>query len=225
MHNDSNLSHQRLEKLKQYYQTQKSEFSDLFRLRMHRSLSWLSKATIVDDDDIRFITLWIAFNAAYAREVALFTTSSERSEFRRFIQLICRLDIDQQVYKLVWEKYSGSIRVLLDNQYTFQPFWDYQNGLISQQAWEEDFKRAKDKVHRALSDKNTDTVLAVVFDRLYTLRNQIVHGGATYNSQVNRSQIKDSRAILSAILPLMLEIMMANHSKMDWGKPFYPVVD
>ncbi|WP_259365033.1 HEPN domain-containing protein [Psychrobacter sp. GP33] len=98
-----------------YYQTQKSEFSDPFRLRMHRSLSWLSKAMSVDDDDIRFITLWIAFNAAYAREVVLFTTSSERSEFRRFIQLICRLDIDQQVYKLVWEKYSGSIHILLDN--------------------------------------------------------------------------------------------------------------
>lgn len=78
---------------------------------MHRLLSWLSKAMSVDDD-IRFITLWIAFNAAYAREVALFTTSSERSEFRRFIQMICRLDIDQQVYKLVWEKYSGSIRII-----------------------------------------------------------------------------------------------------------------
>lgn len=225
MHNDSSTSHQTLESLTQYYQTQKSKFSDPFRLRMHRSLSWLSKATSVDDEDIRFITLWIAFNAAYAREVALFTTSSERSEFRRFIQLICSLDIDQQVYKLVWEKYSGSIRILLDNQYTFQPFWDYQNGLISQQAWEEDFKRAKDKAHRALSNKDTDTVLAVVFDRLYTLRNQIMHGGATHNSQVNRSQIKDSGAILFAILPLMLEIMMANHSKMDWGKPFYPVVN
>lgn len=95
-----------------YYQTQKPEFSDLFRLRMHRSLSWLSKAVSVEDDDIHFITLWIAFNAAYAREVALFANSSERSEFRRFIQLICRLDIDQQVYKLVWDKYSGSIRIL-----------------------------------------------------------------------------------------------------------------
>ena len=207
------------------YQSQKSEFSDSFRLRMHRSLSWLAKAVSVNDDDIRFITLWIAFNAAYAREVALFASSSERSEFRRFLQLICRLDTDQQIYKLVWETYSGSIRILLENQYTFQPFWDYHNGQISQQAWEEDFKRAKDKVHRALSNKDTDTVLAVVFDRLYTLRNQIIHGGATHNGKVNRAQIKDSGAILSSILPLMLEIMMAHHSKMDWGKPFYPVID
>ena len=181
------------------YQSQKSEFSDPFRLRMHRSLSWLAKAVSVNDNDIRFTTLWIAFNAAYAREVALFVSSSERSEFRRFLQLICRLDTDQKIYKLVWETYSGSIRILLENQYTFQLFWDYHNGQISQQAWEEDFKRAKDKVHRALSNK--------------------------HNNQVNRSQIKDGGTILSSLLPLILEIMMAHHSKMDWGTPFYPVVD
>ena len=113
----------------------------------------------------------------------------------------------------------------MDNKYTFQAFWDYQNGLISQQAWEEDFKRAKDKVHLALSNKDKDTVLAVLFDGLYTLRNQIMHGGTAYNSQINRSQIKDSGAILSAILSLMLEVIMTNHSKMAWGKPFYPVVN
>lgn len=220
-----NMTNKACANIATHYQSQKSEFSDPFRLRVHRSLSWLTKAASVDDDDIRFITLWIAFNAAYAREVTLFASSSERSEFRRFLQLICRLDTEQQIYTLLWETYSGSIRVLLDNKYTFQPFWDYHNGQISQQAWEEEFKRAKDKVHRALSDKDTDRVLAVVFNRLYTLRNQIMHGGATHNSQVNRAQIKDGGAILSSLLPLILEIMMAHHSKMDWGKPFYPVLD
>jgi len=37
------------------YQSQKSEFSDSFRLRMHRSLSWLAKAVSVNDDDIRLL--------------------------------------------------------------------------------------------------------------------------------------------------------------------------
>lgn len=214
-----------MKNLTPYYQSHKKEFSDLFRLRIHRSLSWLDKAQSVDDPDIRFMTLWIAFNAAYAREVGLVYTNSDRSEFRQFLQLICRLDEERAIYKVVWETYSGSIRLLLDNRYTFQPFWDYHNGHISEQAWEEDFKRAKDKVHRAMADNDTDTILAVVFDRLYTLRNQVIHGGATHNSQVNRSQIKDSCAILSSLLPLLLQIMMENHSKMDWGKPYYPVVN
>ena len=175
-----------------HYQSQKSEFSDPFRLRVHRSLSWLTKAVSVHDDDIRFITLWIAFNASYAHEVNLFTSSSERSEFWRFLQSIYCLDTEQKIYTILWETYSGRIRVLLDNKYNFQPFWDSQ---ISQQAWKEYFKRAKDKVHRALNDKDTDRVLAVVFNRLYTLRNQIMHGGTTHNSQVNCAQIKDGGAI------------------------------
>ena len=82
-----------------HYQFQKSEFSDPFRLCVHRSLSWLTKAVSVDD--IRFITLWIAFNASYPHEVNLFASSSERSEFRRFLQSVCRLDTEQKIYTLL----------------------------------------------------------------------------------------------------------------------------
>ena len=208
----------------EYYQNNKHTFSDEFRLRIHRALSWLDKAESTEDEDIRFITLWIAFNAIYAREF-LHNSSSERSEFRRFIQSIDRMDKGSRVYELVWNTYSGSIRLLLDNQYVFQPFWDAHNGQISQQAWQSDFERAKKKIGRALADKDTDTILAGIFDRLYTLRNQMVHGGATHGSQVNREQVKDGNAILSSLLPLMLEIMMTHHDQWDWGKPFYPVMD
>lgn len=207
-----------------YYTTQKPNFSDEFCLRVHRALSWFEKAESTDDLDIRFITLWIGFNAVYARELDM-DSASERSEFRRFIQSITRLDSEDRIYKLVWNTYSGSIRLLLDNQYIFQPFWESHNGRLSQQAWQEDFERAKKKIGQALVDMDTDTILAGVFDRLYTLRNQLVHGGATHGSRVNRSQISDGNKILSSLLPLMLDVMMKHHDQWDWGKPFYPVVD
>ena len=38
-------------------------------LRLHRALSWLNRAEQAEDDDGRFIFLWIAFNAAYATEI------------------------------------------------------------------------------------------------------------------------------------------------------------
>ena len=47
------------------------------------------------------------------------------------------------------------------------------------------------------------TVLSIVFDRLYVLRNQLVHGGATWNSQVNRQQLRDGVAILGTLVPLI----------------------
>ena len=42
------------------------------------------------------------------------------------------------------------------------------------------------------------------------LRNQIMHGGATFNSTVNRSQLKDACNILSTLIPEMLKVMLQN---------------
>ena len=67
-------------------------------------------------------------------------------------------------------------------------------------------------------------ILSILFDRLYVLRNQLVHGGATWNGSVNRDQVRDGAAVLGTLLPIFIEIMMDNPGQ-NWGKPFYPVVD
>ena len=115
--------------------------------------------------------------------------------------------------------------MLLDNKYIFQPFWDFHNGKISETEWEKAFFLAKDKLLYALEEKKTDKVLTGLFQRLYTLRNQILHGGSTFNSKVNREQVKDGCNILSFLIPVMLEIMMKHHDDIEWGKPFYPVIN
>jgi hypothetical protein len=58
----------------------------------------------------------------------------------------------------------------------------------------------------------------------YVLRNQLIHGSATWNSKVNRSQVKDGAAVLGVLLPVFINIMMDNPDH-DWGKPYYPVVE
>ena len=64
----------------------------------------------------------------------------------------------------------------------------------------------------------------MLFDRLYVLRNQLVHGGATWNSSVNRDQVKDGARILAFIVPIFVDLMMDNPDR-DWGAPYYTVVD
>ena len=59
---------------------------------------------------------------------------------------------------------------------------------------------------------------------LYVLRNQLVHGGSTWNSGVNRAQVRDGAEILAFLVPVFVDLMMDN-SQEDWGRPFYPVVD
>lgn len=105
-----------------YYDTNRESYSSPFRLRIHRALSWLKKAGQSEDDDSRFIALWIAFNAAYARELEAGFASSERGNFRQFLQLVCALDKAGRLDKLVWQTFPGPIRLLLDNLFVFQPF-------------------------------------------------------------------------------------------------------
>ena len=58
-----------------------------FTLRMHRALSWLQRADAEKaDNDIAFISLWIAFNAAYAQDNGgNADNASERQTFRTFV--------------------------------------------------------------------------------------------------------------------------------------------
>ena len=68
------------------YQSQISQQRNPFTLRMHRALSWLQRAeTAGDDDDVAFICLWIAFNAAYAQDLGdgASGTSRRHSECHR----------------------------------------------------------------------------------------------------------------------------------------------
>ncbi len=218
-----------LKALRSRHEVQAAEKRTPFTLRVHRSLSWLGRAEeLAADDDLAFVCLWIAFNATYAQDDGQgMGTTSEQQRFRQFINTLCRLDADKSLSALLWREFSGSVRLLLDNQYVFQPYWDALNnapaGAEVPDYWREDFEDARQRVHRALANQDTERVLYEVFLRLYTLRNQLVHGGATWNSSVNRAQVRDGRALLARLLPAMLEIMMT-HPRQFEGKPFYPVV-
>lgn len=199
---------------------------DRLGLRVHRALSWLKRSEhCEDDEDARFIFLWIALNAAYADEFQRDTDEGEQVMLRRFLRRLVSLDQSNLLYTLVWSRFSGPIRLLLDNEFVFQPFWDSHNGKIGKEEWKQKFERANKAAFRALGNKNqTATVLAIVLARLYTLRNQLVHGGATWQGSVNREQIRDGAAILGDLTPRIIHLLIQNPDE-DWGDPCYPVVN
>ena len=193
-------------------------------LRVHRALSWLDRAERCDDNDGRFIFLWIAFNAAYANEIYDQERSPEQTVFGRFLEKLVELDKGNTLYDLIWSEFPNSIRVLLDNQFVYQPFWDFHNGLIAEEYWKSGFDKARVAAHRALAAHKTATVLTIVLARMYTLRNQLMHGGATWNSSVNRDQLRDCSAFLGKLVPFIIQLMMDNPNTL-WGDAAYPVVD
>jgi hypothetical protein len=211
--------------LKAQQREQRDGYSINLGLRVHRALSWLNRAEQAQgDQDAQFIFLWIAFNAAYANEIDDHHRFTEQETFLNFIKRLCELDNNNALSELVWSEFAGSIRVLLTNKFVFQPFWDFQNQKKTEAQWQEDFKKANTFANKALGHKNTPAVLSVIFSRLYTLRNQTMHGGATWNSAVNRDQMRDAVSFLSKFVPFIIKIMMDNANSV-WGEPCYPVVE
>ena len=202
-------------------------FPETMGLRVHRALSWIGRAEACDDDDdARFIFLWIAFNAAYADETEFQTAAlqGERAVFAGFFDRIVGLDGENRIYHAIWQRFPGPVRLLLQNRYVFHPFWQHHNGIPGFDDWERRFSASARAFAAAFQEGDCARVLSFVFDRLYVLRNQLVHGGATWNSRVNRAQVRDGAAILGFLLPVFVDIMMDNPTA-DWGRPFYPVVE
>lgn len=207
--------------LKQRNRNEREDFHENLSLRVHRALSWLQRAEDSEDADAQFIFLWIAFNAAYATDISKGTP--ERDTFIQFLKKLDALDNSRLLESITWNEFSGSIRILLNNRYVFPAFWDYQKGQLTEQQWQEQFASANRAAQVALGGRDTVTVLSIVLSRIYTLRNQIVHGGATWNSSVNRDQMRDCVAFLSKLIPAIVTIMM-DHPETLWGDASFPVV-
>lgn len=207
------------------------------RDRMRRARAWLERSQRAGTEDIeRFIFLWIAFNAAYGNEVALRDfvergdeRESESYRFRTFLRNIVEKDSGSALERIVWDEFSGPIRVLLANPYVFGPFWRSVWGSERDGHWRQSFERSKTIAGSALTRRDIFTVLSVVFDRLYTLRNQIFHGGATWPAGFGRDQIRDGSRIMASLVPAILDIMQedidANPDSELWGKVAYPRIN
>lgn len=193
------------------------------KIRLHRAISWVKCAEENSDNpDIKFITLWIAFNACYADDEANIENFTEKEHFRDFIKKLVEHDSEEMFFNILWNKFSGPIRTLIENQYAYKYFWVAQRE--KNVDWKKSFNSSIRKTGEFLANQEVDKLLEVVLDRLYTVRNQLLHGGATYKSKVNRAQVKDAGNILAFLLPVIINTMIENIND-DWGIIKYPVIE
>jgi hypothetical protein len=98
------------------------------------------------------------------------------------------------------------------------------DGHIDEESWESKLEKSINESKGALTDQNILKFLEILFDRLYVLRNQLMHGGATYNGKVNREQVGLGYQILSKAIPSFIDVLLENPNH-DWGLPTYLPVD
>jgi hypothetical protein len=198
-----------------------SKLPETLTIRIHRAISWLKSAEKQDGNlDMKFISLWIALNTCYAVDLNGISSKPERAKLRDFTSSLVLYD-RSRLYNLFWEKFSGPVRMLIENKFVYEKFWEFNRGEI--QDYLTPFNKSITIAHNCLSKEKIEGLLEIVLERLYTLRNSIVHGGATYNSKLNRTQLRDASNIMQLLVPIIIDIMMEN-SNHDWGEIAYPVV-
>ncbi len=197
-------------------------------LRLRRAMSWYERSLVeTEDPDAQFIFCWIAFNSAYGID-SIGSYSPNQSEKKYDLELqeeyfseIAKLDTERRILYSIMDDIEGSIHSLLSNEFIYREYWAYTIG--TRDRWAQGFETSKLEIERHFDNEDTAALLKIVFERLYVLRNQILHGNATWKSTVNRSQVEDGAKIISTILPLLLDTMMSGRD-VDWGSPGYPVI-
>lgn len=209
---------------KQPHRQQREQFNQNLNLRVHQALSWLDNVEQSNSDlDTQLTFLWIAFNSAYAYEIPTNARPNEKQYLSNFFVRITHLDKDQSLYKLIWTEFPSTVRLLLYSQYVFSPFWQYKSGDISENDWQENFKRTNESAHRALGNRDTIKVINIIFSLLYILCNQLMHSGTTWQNSENRNQLDDGVAFLSKVVPLIISLV-TDDGAASWGSANYPIV-
>lgn len=193
-------------------------------LRTYRAISWLRAARDqgAGNPDVAFILRWIAFNAAYAQDLSP-RRPQELDALVLYLETLVDVDTRRSIDKAIWHKSSGTIGRLLDNQYIFNPFWSHAKEKESNSDWEQQLKNEGRQVVDTVKEhrsESTKMILTTLFPRLYTLRNQLVHGGATWNGSLNRDSVDDGARVLGFLVPTFIDVMIDNPSR-DWGDPHY----
>ncbi len=189
---------------------------DPLMLRMRRVTSWISSAAQQGrDDDTAFVCYWVAFNALYGDDTGLIKLEeTERVIYRRCIERIVDTGPLRLYSELERAFEEREIRALVNGRYVLAPYWHSA-------GWQHALREDAQRLDNALQWKNTKEVLCLVFDRLYVLRNQLLHGGATWGSSINRAEVAMGRRFAGFLVPLMTSRVLDNPDK-DWGRPYYP---
>lgn len=206
-------------RLHQLYMRRQAGFNRHFNSRMRRDLSWLERAeTETDDPHAAFIFYWISFNAGYSPQL---DDIDQREALKRqkYFSIIAACDNQKSISDLVWQKRNVEVKRLLKNKFIYARFWKTPDP-VTDMRWKPYFRAEAREIDKAFAFENTAKVLSILFGRLYVLRNQLIHGNATWNGARNRPQVEDGYKVISKLQPLFL-LTMLNNPNLDWGKVSY----
>lgn len=200
----------------------KCKEKESFLLRLRRAISWLGRAQQIEKDvkstdkelDTQFIFLFISFNALYGREPK--KSLGSKKEIEKYFEnlLKCNEKPKDSIYKIISGVLKENFDSLRNNIFVSRNFWNKEMGI----------DRERDIPFPGWKTKFTKEILCCVFQRLYVLRNQLMHGASTWGKTGNKDQLIDGAEIMHYLLPIFIEIMLKipEDKWKEWGEIWYP---
>jgi len=211
-----------------YKKDQEQENED----RLQRAKSWYRQSRkVTNGSDEQFLFLWIAFEAAYGSELdsKYESDTSKSTRFRKFIDNILVRDKKDVIEKHIKREFTPMLR-LLENKYTFEPFWKHIRGEKDAANWETRLKNYRTRTITNWQKGKTKPIFCEALMRLSTLRNQMMHGSKTYgDASWGKSQLHSGCIIMKPLVGLIIKVMEADIDKNPdtaiWGPIFYPRIE
>ena len=181
-------------------------------LRLQRAISWLDIAQQVEKGiegeernlSARFIFFWIGFNALYEKKYEFFDKKPEHMNLIEEYFDDIDEDAKSRIYDVIRKRNNlGIIKNLTKNRFVWPEFWKK----IRQGCQRDEIRKMWEKeLLPEIKKENTIEILHCVFGCLCVLRNQVIHGGSTFDSIVGRKQLHHGIKIMGFLLPVFIDI-------------------
>jgi len=193
------------------------EANEGYRIRVWRALSWLDRAERHDPADIegRFISAWIGFNALYGQLDPERRAYGDREAWSTLLAQVWRIDSHGQIQRAMTKRRMAIFRII-DDKYLYHRFW--AEGDAAMPTFHEERRHAM----AWFDGPKMQKVLRLLFDRLYVMRNQLLHGASTKGSKLNRRPLREAGNLLIELLAVMLGVVIDHGAGEDWGQLCYP---
>lgn len=195
---------------------------EAIRIRLHRCMSWLQRVeelSRVDADavDARLIYGWIGLNALYGRwDMDSREPMRDHAALMEFIKRLCVID-DGRIIPVLLDEHKKLVESLVMDEFLNRFYW--------RNPGEAEAQRTRSSVHRVREmyrEKKYRLVLEEVLGRIYVGRCQLVHGGATYGSRLNREPVRRSARMLDLLVPMFVRVIIDGAWTDAWGGVCYP---
>ena len=207
--------------VKAAWDTARHEVNEATSTRMHRALRWLIRAERCPDDDtdVELLCRWSGFNALYGQwDKAEGQATRETATWREFARRVLQLDKDNLIVKVI-RKNDALIESMCASKYLNRNCW--KNHTIRKH---EEPDNTRETYKQWLESAEWHRIFVEILNRIYLVRCQLVHGGATWNSSVNRESVKNSNTVLRELINAVVLIIFYYGRDEDWGHICYPVL-